>query len=508
LACGSTVSSHTSLRTDAGRVHTDSKKSALYHFDKQYVRTSFRQEQHFLCPRRWSVAENRCWRKKLRPALSWDHLLGKRYSLRRIVILIVYNIGLLLVLALSAPVWLLRARWREGLRERLGAGAERVSHALGGRQQVWVHAVSVGEVVAISRLVEELDARLGRGSVAISTTTQTGQQLARARFGAARCFYFPIDLPWVVRGAFRALQPRMLVLAESELWPNVLAECAGQRLPVVVVNARVSDRSLPRYERLRKWWRPFLEMLTLVLAQSAEDARRFVAIGVPEDRVRVGGNLKFDVRLPRSTGVGEQLRAQLPDGAKVLVAGSTLEDEEGVLLEAWPAICARVSNAVMVLAPRHPDRFARVAALAREKNVLLVERSSWHGGAVAAGSVFLLDSIGELAGVYGLATLGFVGGSLVPSGGHNPLEPSQFAIPVLMGPHYENFRDAVELLRGAGALRVVERSGVGETITELFADTYAAAAMGKRGKEAFEKQAGATNRAVDAVVGLLAEGTT
>jgi 3-deoxy-D-manno-octulosonic-acid transferase len=422
------------------------------------------------------------------------------------VILLVYNIGLLLVLAVGAPLWLLRRRWREGLRERLGDGAARVGHALGGRQQVWVHAVSVGEVVAVSRLVEELDARLGRGSVAISTTTQTGQKLARDRFGAARCFYFPIDLPWVVRGAFRALGPRVLVLAESELWPNVLAECANRRMPVVVVNARVSDRSLPRYERLRRWWRPFLEMLTLVLTQSAEDARRFVAIGVPEDRVRVGGNLKYDVRPPRSTGLVEQLRAQLPSGAKVLVAGSTLEDEERVLLEAWPAICARTRNAVMVLAPRHPERFARVAALTRERKALLVERSSWRGEPLAAGSVFLLDSIGELGSVYGLASLAFVGGSLVPAGGHNPLEPAQFAVPVLMGPHSENFRDAVELLRGVDALRVVERAAVGEAIATLLADTNATAAMGARGKEAFEKQAGATQRAVDAVVRLLAEG--
>jgi 3-deoxy-D-manno-octulosonic-acid transferase len=422
------------------------------------------------------------------------------------VILLVYNIGLLLVLAVGAPVWLLRRRWREGLRERLGGGAARVGHALGGRQQVWVHAVSVGEVVAVSRLVEELDGRLGRGSVAISTTTQTGQQLARDRFGAARCFYFPIDLPWVVRGAFRALGPRVLVLAESELWPNVLAECADRRMPVVVVNARVSDRSLPRYERLRRWWQPFLEMLTLVLAQSAEDARRFVAIGVPEDRVRVGGNLKYDVRPPRSTGLVEQLRTQLPSGAKVLVAGSTLEDEERVLLEAWPAICARTQNAVMVLAPRHPERFARVAALVRERQALLVERSSWRGEPLAVGSVFLLDSIGELGSVYGLASLAFVGGSLVPAGGHNPLEPARFAVPVLMGPHSENFRDAVELLRGVDALRVVERAGVGEAIATLLSDTNATAAMGARGKEIFEKQAGATERAVDAVVRLLAEG--
>jgi 3-deoxy-D-manno-octulosonic-acid transferase len=247
-------------------------------------------------------------------------------------------------------------------------------------------------------------------------------------------------------------------------------------------------------------------MLTRVLAQSAENARRFVAIGVPEPRVRTSGNLKFDARPPRSAAVVEQLRARLPSGAKVLVAGSTLEDEERVLLEAWPAISARVPNAVMVLAPRHPERFVRVAALAHERKLALIERSMWDGGAVAARSVFLLDSIGELASVYGLATVAFVGGSLVAEGGHNPLEPAQFAVPVVMGPHYENFRDAVELLRGADALRVLERSSVGEGIAALLEDTNAAASMGARGKKVFAEQAGATQRAVEAIVQLLAEG--
>jgi 3-deoxy-D-manno-octulosonic-acid transferase len=422
------------------------------------------------------------------------------------VILFIYNIGLLLAILVGAPVWLLRPRWREGLRERTGAGAIRVGHALGGRQQVWVHAVSVGEVMAISRLVEELDGRLGRGSVAISTTTQTGQQLARERFGSGRCFYFPLDLPWVVRGAIRALRPRVLVLAESELWPNVLTECARERVPVVVVNGRVSDRSLPRYQKLRRLWRPFLEMLTLVEAQSAEDARRFVAIGVPEGRVRVGGNLKFDAGAPKTAAIAERLRARLPAGARVLVAGSTLEDEERVLIEAWPAICEQAPKAVMVLAPRHPERFARVAALAREQQARLIERSTWDGAPVSAGSVFLLDSIGELGSVYSLAAVAFVGGSLVAAGGHNPLEPARLGVPVLMGPHYENFRDAVELLRGVDALRVVERANVGEAIARLMQDEAGAAAIGARGKKAFAEQAGATKRAVDAVVRLLAEG--
>lgn len=422
------------------------------------------------------------------------------------MILFIYNIGLLVAVLVGAPVWLLRPRWREGLRERMGVGAERVGHALGGRQQVWVHAVSVGEVMAVSRLVDELDARLGRGSVMISTTTQTGQRLARERFGAGRCFYFPVDLPWVVRRVFRALRPRVLVLAESELWPNVLVESAKQRVPVVVVNGRVSDRSLPRYERLRRMWRPFLQMLTLVLAQSAEDARRFVAIGVPEERVRVGGNLKFDARAPRRAAIVEQLRARFPEGARVLVAGSTLEDEERVLLEAWPFICKRTPNAVMVLAPRHPERFPKVATLAREKQVSFLQRSTWSEEAIAAGTVFLLDSIGELGSVYGLAAVAFVGGSLVPAGGHNPLEPAGMGVPIVMGPHYENFRDAVELLRGVEALRVVERADIGEEIARLMQDTTGAAAIGAREKKVFAQQAGATQLAVDAVIRLLSEG--
>ena len=388
------------------------------------------------------------------------------------MILFIYNIGLLLAILVGAPVWLLRPRWREGLRERMGTGAIRVGHALGGRQQVWVHAVSVGEVMAVSRLVEELDARLGRGSVVISTTTQTGQQLARERFGAGRCFYFPVDLPWVVRGALRELRPRVLVLAESELWPNVLAECARERVPVVVVNGRVSDRSLPRYQKLRRLWRPF----------------------------------KFDAAPPRTAAIVERLRAQLPPGARLLVAGSTLEDEERVLLGAWPAICEQAPGAVMVLAPRHPERFARVAALAREQQARLIERSTWDGAPVDRGSVFLLDSIGELGSVYSLAAVAFVGGSLVAAGGHNPLEPARLGVPVLMGPHYENFREAVELLRRVEALRVVERANVGEAIARLMRDEAGAAAIGARGRKAFAQQARATQRAVDAVVRLLTEG--
>jgi 3-deoxy-D-manno-octulosonic-acid transferase len=436
------------------------------------------------------------------PPRSHSKVSEKCFKLRQDpVILFLYNAVLLLALVAAAPLLLVRARWRDGLRERCGAGAKRVASR--GRP-VWVHAVSVGEVMAVSPLVEELDQRLGADAVVISTTTRTGQSLARERFGARRCFYFPLDLPWVVHGVLRVLHPRLLLLAESELWPNLLTACERADVPVMVVNARISDRSLPRYRRLRPLWRPFLRKLMLVLAQSEEDARRFVSIGAPAERVRVGGNLKYDARTFAVVAPLRQFQDQLSEGARVLVAGSTLEDEEAALLRAWPAICEQMP-AVMVLAPRHPERFDRVAALVVEQGVPLVRRSTWKRDAVAAGSVFLLDSMGELAGWYWLADVAFVGGSLVAAGGHNPLEPARFGKPVVMGPHFENFRQAVRLLRDRDALLIAERDQLGAVIAELLTDTERAAAMGARGREVFAQQAGATGRAAAAVMQLLGE---
>ncbi len=421
------------------------------------------------------------------------------------MISLLYNAGLLLSILLAAPLLLVRPRWREGLRERLGAGAKRVGRS---PRLVWVHAVSVGEVMAITRLVTELDRQVGADAVCISTTTRTGQQLAKTRFGAERCFYMPLDLPWAVRRALCALRPSLLLLAESELWPNLLAECERTGAALLVVNARISDRSLPRYQRLRALWAPYLRKLTLVLAQSAEDARRFVAVGVPAERVHIGGNLKYDAHPLPASALVQQLRARLAPDARVLVAGSTLENEEAMLLDAWPAICAQVPGAVMLLAPRHPERFTRVFELVQQRGFPLLRRSTWNStdansGMVPAGAVFLLDSIGELSAVYELAEVAFVGGSLVHAGGHNPLEPARFAKPVLMGPHYENFRDIVERLRAAGGLTLVNCPELELTIASWLLDRARAAESGARGREVFTDQAGATDRAVAAAMRLL-----
>jgi 3-deoxy-D-manno-octulosonic-acid transferase len=333
----------------------------------------------------------------------------------------------------------------------------------------------------------------------VSTTTRTGQELARRRFGAENVFYFPLDFAFAVRAYLRALKPHMLILMETEFWPRLLVECRRARIPVAVVNARISDRSWPRYMRLRFLWKQLLNSLTLVLAQSESDVGRLWAIGAAN--VRYGGNLKYDIRATETAAATLALEKQIAAGTKVLVCGSTLEGEEEMLLAAAP------SDALIVLAPRHPERFAAVARLLEREGRHWVRRSQWMDAptALAGGMVFLLDSIGELASVYSLATVAFVGGSLVAAGGHNPLEPAQFGVPVIMGPYYENFRAIVDRLHEQDAIRIAQTDEIEQELATLFVDEGTARAMGKRGYAVFTSEAGATARAVEALTALLGE---
>ena len=425
--------------------------------------------------------------------------------------LFIYNVALLTALLAGAPWWLWRMattqKYREGLRARLGRVPGRLVAGSGAadRPLIWVHAVSVGEVLAVTRLVKALDAALPGYFVAISTTTRTGQALARERFGANRVFYCPLDLPWAVRAYLKALKPRTLVLAETEFWPNLLNGCFRRGIPVAVVNARISDRSWPRYNMLRRLWKPLLGRLSSVLAQSETDAERLIGLGCAAERVAVAGNLKFDVRAAEEAEATRLLKAKSA-GLRFVVAGSTLEGEEAALVEAWPRLLAGDAQLAMVLAPRHPERFAAVAALLEKS------RNAWALGSklepakpLRPGEIVLLDTIGELASVYSLASVAFVGGSLVAAGGHNPLEPAQFGVPIVMGPHYANFVAITESLRAHDALRIAAKEELAEALIALLRDRAAAEAMGARAREVFEQQAGATDRCVAALRELLKE---
>jgi len=433
---------------------------------------------------------------------------------KELLILIFYNLALLAVLILGAPYWLLRmvtsGKYRAGLAFRLGFIPQSLRDAVTGRKVVWLHAVSVGEVIAVSRLINDLRTALPEHIVVVSTTTLASHQLAQQRFGAATVFYFPIDLSFVVRRYLSVLHPALIILAETEFWPSLLAESAGKSIPIVVINARISNRSLPRYKRLRCLWKKLLANITIFLAQSNEDARRLKAIGAPVDRIQVTGNLKFDVCVAEENELTRAVRAALPTNTKVLVAGSTLDAEEAALLKAWPQIISSSPDTIMLLAPRHPERFEAVAQLLETSGITWHQRTKWLTSRPTApltpGSVLLLDSIGELAACYALGSIAFVGGSIAKGGGHNPLEPAQFGVPVVMGPSLENFRSIADAMLANEALILVDEKSLALAITRLLSKRSEALAIGARARMVFESQGGATARTLSAILNILRKG--
>ena len=423
-----------------------------------------------------------------------------------------YSVLLAAGMLLSLPYWLYQilrhGKYRIGLAERLGKVPVRLrgkTGPLAARRVIWVHAVSVGEVVAVSGLVEEMRRAFPQYRVLVTTTTDTGQEQARKRFGEENVFYFPMDFAFAIRPYLRVLQPELVVLAETEFWPNFLRLARGSGARMAVVNARISDRSWPSYRRFRRVLRGMLAHVELFLAQTEEDSARLQSIGAEPRRVQVTGNLKFDVSASAPPPIVESLRRSLAaEGAgPVLVCGSTVEGEEPPLLKAFENIQVEHPRAVMMLAPRRPERFDEVAILLQQLGIRSCRRSRWQGEPLAGG-VLLVDSIGELGALYALADVAFVGGSLVPRGGHNIIEPAQHGVAIVVGTHTENFRDMVALFQRRDALRIVTLSDLPLTLMHLLANDAERRALGRRAAETMQSQAGATARTLEALKTLLA----
>ena len=410
-------------------------------------------------------------------------------------------------MAVSLPYWIFQmmrhGKYRSGFGERMGRVPERLR--LGQEEEaIWVHAVSVGEVLAVAGLIKDLRQRLPRCRIFVSATTDTGQALARKQFGEENVFYFPLDFGFAIRPYLRALRPRIVVIAETEFWPNFirLARASGAR--IAVVNARISDRSWPRYRRFRGLLQKVLINIDLFLAQTAEDAARLQDIGAKSERVHVTGNLKFCIPVPDPPAIVRNLRESMrTSGARpVLVCGSTVDGEEPLLLKAFEHLLVQHPGAAMILAPRHPERFPAVAALLEQMSIRFWRRSAWNGENLNGG-VLLLDSIGELAAAYGLGDVAFVGGSLVPRGGHSILEPAQHGIATVVGNHTENFRDVVRLFQSRDAVRIVGPAELPLVLLELLANDGERRALGQRAAETMRSQVGATERTAAALEKLM-----
>jgi 3-deoxy-D-manno-octulosonic-acid transferase len=376
--------------------------------------------------------------------------------------------------------------------------------ALGERPRdcpIWVHAVSLGEAQAAVPLVRGLLERARGARVLVTTTTPTGSDRVRQSLGEAVCHvYVPYDLPVAVERFLDRVQPRLAILMETELWPNTLHRLAERGTPVVVANARLSARSARGYARFPGLVRPMLQRVSLVAAQSRADADRFVALGLPADRVVVTGSVKFDQPLPASLREqAEVLRRRWGVDRGVWVAASTHEGEEEIALDAFQTLLALSPDSLLVLVPRHPERFARVSALVRRRGLRLVHRTQAAPDCREA-QVFIGDTMGELSLFYAAADVAFVGGSLVPTGGHNLLEPAALGVPVLTGPQVFNFAEVTQLLVARGAARQVrDAASLAAAVRELLQDADLRHAMGERGREVVDENRGALAR----LLGLL-----
>ena len=368
--------------------------------------------------------------------------------------------------------------------------------------------MSVGEVQAARTLIPGLRDRYPGHRLWLSTTTRTGRAVAAGIEGVDGLFYFPLDLPPAVDRVLDRVRPALFVAVDTELWPNLLRRCARRGVRTVLVNGRISDRSYPRYRLVRRWFRRVLADVDRCCAQSDESARRLVDLGAPADRVVTTGNLKFDALpaprpgpssrddLPRSIGLA-------PD-RPVLVAASTHPGEEGPVLDAFRRLRPGMPDLALLLAPRHPERGAEVAALAADRGLAAMRRSRLPEDGAGRAEVVVLDTVGELAALFPAATVVFVGGSLAPVGGHNVIEPAAWGRPVVFGPHMENFAEIAELFVAHRAARRVAGAGDLEPVlAELLADPRQRAELGTAARSLVEANRGAAARSLAEIAAVL-----
>ncbi|MGC2423725.1 MAG: 3-deoxy-D-manno-octulosonic acid transferase [Nitrospirota bacterium] len=372
------------------------------------------------------------------------------------------------------------------------------------RKRVWFHAVSVGETVAAAPLVIQLKEAHPDTEIYFSTVTETGNKIAHEKLGdKAKFFFFPFDFAVVVRRVIGHMSPDLFVVVETEIWPNLLKTLHDENIPSLIVNGRISPRSLKGYSRFRFFFRRVLPLVSRFLMQSEMDAERIIQLGAPPDRVSVAGNIKFDQAIVAGKPAVTRAALGIPEGAKVFIAGSTHQGEEDEALKAYKKLLMAFPDMVMVLAPRHPERFAAAEESVKRAGFACRRKSTLTPGP-SSGSVLLLDTMGELAGTYAVGDINFVGGSWAEVGGHNILEPASFGKPVLFGPVMHNFRDISRILKDCGAgIEVRDGEELATEAAKLLCDPARYSALGKAALEAIEKNKGALAKDFKAVEEML-----
>ena len=425
---------------------------------------------------------------------------------------LLYSVLSVVALVIASPFLAYQAvrhrKYVRSLRQRLGYLP--LSFNIDGDESIWIHAVSVGETLTARALIGELKTRYPGLKLFLSTTTMTGHEVARALTDIDGVFYFPLDWGFTVRRTLDVVRPRLFVMMETEIWPMLLRECRERGVATMLVNGRVSKRSFARYALVRRFFRRVLDDVERFCMQSEEAARRIVALGADPARVVVTGSLKFDSLDWPGVGPHGQSRDRVlryfrvSPGRPVVIAASTLRGEDQAALEAFRRVQARWPDALLIVAPRHPERFEEVTRLAAEEGFRVVRRTSLPVDQSPDADVVVLDTIGELARLYQIASVVFVGGSLVDAGGHNILEPAMFGKAIVFGPHMHNFAEiSAEFLRGSAAVQVSSTRELGECLVDLVGDGVRRASLGAAARAIVEGNRGAKARTMAVITALL-----
>ncbi|MFN8006577.1 MAG: 3-deoxy-D-manno-octulosonic acid transferase [Terriglobia bacterium] len=447
--------------------------------------------------------------KNLMGSGFWPPALPFLFSSMYLLYSFCFTVGLIL----AAPYFLYQGffhkKYFAGLGQRLGFLPTAI--ALEHRNGIWVHAVSVGEFLAVLPLLHALKKEFPENPLVVTTTTMTGQQLARQKLeGMAQVLMFPLDWSFVVRRFLRVLQPAIVLIVETELWPNFLRECHQEKVPLLLVNGRISDTSMVRYRKITWFMRSILKHFSYFLMQSHQDRDRLIGLGAPAEKIAVSGNLKYDLQPPqeieRLSGTYRRQFGFTPDRF-VVIAGSTMKGEEEMVVAAFQKLAERVPHARLILAPRHPQRVQEVEGILATFGLPFKKRSELTGEAQPPPDcrVILLDTMGELFPLYHLADAVFVGGSLVPRGGHNIMEPALYQKPILVGPHMDNFREiARQFLERQAALSVPDGPALADRLIELARKPEWRTELGARAGAILNQNRGATQRTLNQVRNCLA----
>lgn len=425
---------------------------------------------------------------------------------------LVYDILLIIGVPLLVPVYLIRSlrrgRLKKGMGERLGFLSREKIAFLDGRDTIWVHAVSVGETMAARPLLKALKSRYPNHLIVLSTVTETGQGIGEGIRDVDLCIYFPLDLSLFVKRTLKIVHPSLIVVVETEIWPNFLRQAGLMGVPVILANGRISDKSFAGYRRFSGIFRSVLPDFTALCMQTEEDARRIVAIGAPAGRVYVTKNLKYDldVDIPPDERKAElRARYRIPGHCLVFIAGSTHQGEEEPILSAYQSLIQQGLQLILILAPRHPERSEEVAALLERHGIYHIRRSSLAQAprGLQPGEALLMDCVGELMDVYSISGLVFVGGSLVPVGGHNLLEPAALGVPVFFGPHMSNFREiASKILESGAGVQITDAGMLTSFLKGLLDDQPGRVSMGANGARLLKENRGATSRHMDVIASI------